>query len=241
MQQPAASCEHRAPKLPNPEPRATEQPSYRATIPPMTLRVGFDLDGVLADMSAALQREEQRLFGAPDVAVSAEAPREARSLTAAQHERLWREVAAIENFWQTLPEVEPGAIAALAARARFERWEVIFLTSRPETAGDTAQLQTQRWLDVNGFDLPSVFVVSGSRGKIADALDLDVVIDDLPENAMDVLSDSQASAILFWRQPPKWFRRVCASTVAGLSARSRSASRSWTPSNGTSRRRCSGG
>ena len=169
----------------------------------MSLRVGFDLDGVLADMSAALHREEQRLFGAPDAAVSPEAPREARSLTAAQHERLWREVAAIENFWQTLPEVEPGAIAALAARARFERWEVIFLTSRPETAGDTAQLQTQRWLDVNGFDLPSVFVVSGSRGKIADALDLDVVIDDLPENAMDVLSDSQASAILFWRQPPE--------------------------------------
>ena len=207
----------------------------------MSLRVGFDLDGVLADMSAALQREEQRLFGAPDVAVFPEAPREARSLTTAQHERLWREVAAIENFWQTLTEVEPGAIAALAARARFERWEVIFLTSRPETAGDTAQLQTQRWLDVNGFDLPSVFVVSGSRGKIADALDLDVVIDDLPENAMDVLSDSQASAILFWRQPPEMVPPVCASTVAGLSARSRSALRSLTPSSGTSRRRCSGG
>jgi hypothetical protein len=167
----------------------------------MTLRVGFDLDGVLADMSAALLGEERRIFGTPDVAATAEAPREARSLTAAQHERLWREVATIENFWQTLPEVEPGAIAALAARARFERWEVIFLTSRPETAGDTAQLQTQRWLDVNGFDLPAVFVVSGSRGKIADALALDVVVDDLPENAMDVLSDSHAAAILFWRQP----------------------------------------
>ena len=167
----------------------------------MTLRVGFDLDGVLADMSAALRREEHRLFGAPDAGASAETPHEAQNLTAAQHERLWRAVATIENFWQTLPEIEPGAVAALAARARFERWEVIFLTSRPETAGDTAQLQTQRWLDVNGFDLPSVFVVSGSRGKIADALELDVVIDDLPENAMDVLSDSRAGAILFWRQP----------------------------------------
>jgi len=168
----------------------------------MTLRVGFDLDGVLADMSAALRREERRIFGAPDAGVSPETPREARNLTAAQNERLWRAVATVENFWQTLSEIEPGAIAALAARARFERWEVIFLTSRPETAGDTAQLQTQRWLDVNGFDLPSVFVVSGSRGKIADALDLDVVVDDLPENAMDVLSDSRAAAILFWRQPP---------------------------------------
>ena len=106
---------------------------------------------------------------------------------------------ATDDFWETLEEVEPGAVAAIARRARDRRWEVIFLTSRPETAGSTPQQQTQRWLQRYGFELPSVFVVTGSRGRIAEALCLDVVVDDLPENCLDVLSDSKATAILVWR------------------------------------------
>jgi hypothetical protein len=44
-----------------------------------------------------------------------------------------------------------------------------------------------------------VFVVQGSRGKIAAALGLDVVVDDRPENCLDVVVDSGARAILVWR------------------------------------------
>ena len=82
---------------------------------------------------------------------------------------------------------------------RERKWEVIFLTSRPETSGDTAQLQSQRWLVERGFPLPSVFVVHGSRGKIAASLQLDVLVDDRPENCLDVAIDSTARAILVWR------------------------------------------
>ena len=63
-----------------------------------------------------------------------------------------------------------------------------------ESAGATAQVQTQRWLQSKGFKLPSVFVVQGSRGRIASALHLDVVIDDRPENCLDVVMDSKARA-----------------------------------------------
>ena len=38
--------------------------------------------------------------------------------------------------------------------------------------------------------------MSGSRGKVASALDLDIVVDDRPENCVDVKADSQARAIL---------------------------------------------
>jgi hypothetical protein len=44
-----------------------------------------------------------------------------------------------------------------------------------------------------------VFVVSGSRGRVATALTLDAVIDDRPENCLDVATDSQATPILVWR------------------------------------------
>src|SRR5262245_61077164 len=120
-------------------------------------------------MDAALKREEERLFGQP-------------GLTGKQHRRLWQAVGAIDDFWETLDEIEHGAVAAVARHARDRRWEVIFPTSRSRTAGSTTQLQTQRWLQRHGFELPSVFVVSDSRGTIAEALDLDVVVDDLPEN-----------------------------------------------------------
>jgi len=125
------------------------------------------------------------------------------NMTARQQRKLWRHVENIENFWETLEELEPGVVKRLAAVAKELRWEVIFLTKRPQTAGSTAQVQTQHWLQSKGFPLPSVFVVQGSRGRIAAALDLHIVVDDRPENCLDVVVDSKARAILVWREDEK--------------------------------------
>jgi hypothetical protein len=122
-------------------------------------------------------------------------------MTMRQQRRLWHHVETIENFWETLEEIEPGVIQQIAGLAADRRWEIIFLTKRPESAGATAQVQSQRWLESKGFRLPSVFVVQGSRGRIAAALNLDIVIDDRPENCLDVVVDSKARAILVWREP----------------------------------------
>jgi len=132
---------------------------------------------------------------APDAAV----PKSLGDLTSTQTRRLWRHVERIENFWETLEEIEPGSIARLAALAATHRWEIIFLTKRPHTVGMTAQLQSQRWLVARGFPLPSVFVVQRSRGAIAASLALDIVVDDRPENCLDVVVDSKARPILVWR------------------------------------------
>ena len=124
-------------------------------------------------------------------------------MTARQTRRLWQHVQSIDNFWETLTELEPGVIARLAAIAADRRWEIIFLTKRPASAGSTAQVQSQRWLQSKGFPLPSVYVVQGSRGRIAASLNLDIVVDDTPENCLDVVVDSQARAILVWREDKK--------------------------------------
>lgn len=126
-------------------------------------------------------------------------PPKASTMTSRQERRLWRHIGTVENFWESLKEIEPGAVARLANIAAERRWEVIFLTKRPGTNGATAQVQSQRWLVSKGFKLPSVYVVQGSRGVIARALDLDFVIDDRPENCLDVVVDSKARAILVWR------------------------------------------
>ena len=124
-------------------------------------------------------------------------------LSSRQQRRLWRHVESIENFWQTLEETEAGIVQRLATVAAECRWEVIFLTKRPQSAGATAQTQTQRWLQSKGFPIPSVYVVQGSRGRIAAALGLDIVVDDRPENCLDVVVDSKARAILVWRDDQK--------------------------------------
>jgi hypothetical protein len=134
------------------------------------------------------------------------------NLTSSQQRELWRHVAATENFWEGLKEIEPGAVAQLGRIAAERRWEVIFLTTRPETAGRTSQVQSQRWLESMGFTLPSVYVVRGSRGAVAAALGLAIVVDDRPENCVDVVADSKARAILLWRkqaaQRPEAARRL---------------------------------
>jgi hypothetical protein len=123
------------------------------------------------------------------------------NLTSKQQRRLWKHVESIENFWETLAEIESGTVKRLARLANDRRWEIIFLTKRPRSAGATCQIQSQRWLVKHGFPLPSVFVVQGSRGRIAAALGLDIVIDDRPENCLEVVTESKARALLVWREP----------------------------------------
>jgi hypothetical protein len=161
-------------------------------------------------MESELVRHARTLFGDPtegsdpsaeqtdEPAADPTKPAIGLNLTRRQQRKLWKHVGTIENFWNTLEEIEPGIVKQIAAVAAERRWEIIFLTKRPETAGLTAQVQSQRWLQSKGFPLPSVYVVQGSRGRIAAALDLDVVIDDRPENCLDVVTDSRARPILVW-------------------------------------------
>lgn len=186
------------------------------------MRIGCDLDGVLADLNRAFTTIARRRYPALDVSavtaaalvaaapgadeeapVASEVPPSPEDVPLAldrrQMDAIWKEICDVTDFWETLEEIEDGAIARLAALAEAQRWEVVFLTSRPRTAGRLVQRQSQRWLDRKGFPMPSVYVVHKSRGKIADALALDVVIDDRPENCLDVALESKARAILVWR------------------------------------------
>jgi hypothetical protein len=209
----------------------------------MPLRIAFDLDGTVADMYFALRREAIAIFGdevlrkaepqsaRPQDAVKTEEAAEQKvdpddtvlhelHLTARQQSELWDHVKKVENFWTTLPELEPGIISRIARAAADRRWEIIFLTTRPSTAGELVQLQSQRWLAAHGFAYPSVYVVHRSRGKIADALGLDAFVDDRPENCLDIAVDSKAKVILIWhgnmKDVPAGARRLGIRPVATI-------------------------
>jgi phosphoglycolate phosphatase-like HAD superfamily hydrolase len=185
------------------------------------MRIAFDLDGVLADLHSAFADASIKLFpqldkaamGSPEVgssppdAETAAAPKPSVPisrtstvpLTSRQTNAVWRSLAEVPDFWESLQEIEPGMIRRLAELSEERRWEMLFVTSRPKSAGRTVQRQSQRWLQHHGFLMPSVYVVHGSRGQIAKALQIDVVVDDRPENCLDVALESQAGSILVWR------------------------------------------
>jgi 5'(3')-deoxyribonucleotidase len=187
------------------------------------LRIAFDMDGTLADLSSAYADVEERLFGAVDEDAKHPAPEvreeeqhsEESAETAAADEmerradqrivartasrnrdRVWRAIEATPDFWTGLEPLEDDAVKRLYELTGEHNWEVFFVTQRPATAGHTVQWQTHKWLVEQGFLTPSVIPLSGGRGKAASALRLDYLVDDTPQNCVDVLSDSSTRAIL---------------------------------------------
>jgi phosphoglycolate phosphatase-like HAD superfamily hydrolase len=215
----------------------------------MSLRIGVDLDGTLADLSAMYHQYEEAIFGEASTAdesdaeignaeeklaeseavgeksarYSAESGEKPADKAAtnngskrkelsdsermrlarqqnSRHESVWRALKNTPDLWTLLKPIEPRAVKDLYAAMLAHKWEVFFITQRPGTAGATVQAQTQKWLMAHGFETPSVLTLTGSRGKAAHALDLDFLIDDLPKNCIDVISDSKCRPILVLRQ-----------------------------------------
>lgn len=176
----------------------------------MGLRVAIDLDGTVADLSRAMHDIAKAKFRKlqttePPVADGAAAAEPTDrptlsdlDLSPSDLDRLWAHVLKIKDFWTTLGEMEDGVVARIQQLADDRRWDVLFITTRPMAAGNTTQVQSQEWLAGKGFRHPSVYVVKGSRGRLAAALDLDAVVDDRPENCLDVATESAARAILVW-------------------------------------------
>jgi hypothetical protein len=178
------------------------------------------MDGVLADFSQAFHEVETRLFGRGE-GISADEPAREEEVQETKARRsedaglregvgveigagegrrrrdlVWRDIQSTPNFWSTLKPIDGSAVRRIHEMMLRHQWEVFFITQRPKTNGETVQRQTQRWLVEQGFDLPSVLVLAGSRGAAAGALRLDYHVDDSAQNCLDVIADSSARPIL---------------------------------------------
>jgi hypothetical protein len=156
------------------------------------LRVAVDLDGVIADFRSAFRQVASHVL-------DRDLDGDDEPMAPTERDRVWGAIARTQNWWATIQPYEPDQIARLYGAAREGRWEVVFMTKRPPSGGECVQVQTQWWLEHHGFLLPAVVTVPGSRGELANALRLDLVIDDLFVNCVEVVSSSPAKAVLMLR------------------------------------------
>jgi len=176
----------------------------------MSLRLGFDVDGVLADFRSAFRETACRCLRR-EVVEEEKAPLSTRDVR-----RVWDHIAETSNWWMQVRPFEPAEIARLYALARASRWEVFFLTKRPPSGGDPVQFQTQWWLEQQGFYLPAVLTVPGSRGELANSLRLDLVVDDQLINCAEIIGASPTKTLLMLREPDPTLTKIATDRGIGV-------------------------
>lgn len=164
------------------------------------MRIGIDVDGVLANFSAdyaklIVETTGRNLFHPGD---TVNPPvwdwEKLRGYTDEEIKDVWKIIKASETFWADLEPLVGGLF--LASRIEWvDKWhDIYYVTAR---VGNDAKWQTEMWLNtVCGVPLPTV-LLSKDKGAVCKALDLNIYVDDNLENIEGVeLHSPQTHAYL---------------------------------------------
>jgi 5'(3')-deoxyribonucleotidase len=175
------------------------------------MRIGIDIDGVLADfnrdyINRCLQVTGRDLFPPRPFEITTWNYPESFGYSAQEVSAVWESIKTDPLFWYGL-EAYPDAgesITQLAYLERVEGYEVYFITARP---GVRVKQQTESWLKglcAMPQYCPTV-LISSHKGICAKALDLDAYIDDKDLNVYDVVQNTDARTFVMDRP---WNRNI---------------------------------
>jgi uncharacterized HAD superfamily protein len=148
------------------------------------LRIGVDIDGVLADFTGLARKLCRHMFNGEPAKdrIQTGWGFDSLGITKEQENQMWRRIDETYNWWQGLdPLPNTDLLSSL-----YTRHQVIFITNRKNGTGWPVELQSAEWLDRH-YDIryPSV-LLSDKKGPLAKALELDYFIDDRDKNVREV-------------------------------------------------------
>ena len=170
-----------------------------------SLRIGVDVDGVLANFNvgykALIERHTPlRLPDISDYYPTTWHYEKAAGISPADEARIWGEIRESSTFWLGLSPY-PDTLSVLDRLSVLGlSHDIYFITSR---VGRECKSQTERWLRYNGWASvasPTV-LISSEKGLCCKALKLTHYLDDRNENVADVLAESPETQTFMLAQP----------------------------------------
>ena len=164
------------------------------------LRIGFDIDGVLANFVRSYQKLFIRLTGEDRfLPGDIEDPPcwdwpTLRGYTEEQTALVWGAIKTDPAFWLNLEPTSDVGLLRLLIRQLERKHDVYYVTSR---VGERAKRQSELWLFSQlryplsvGPEVWPTVLISSEKGECCHALKLDVYVDDNFDNVVDCLKKS---------------------------------------------------
>jgi 5'(3')-deoxyribonucleotidase len=173
------------------------------------LRIGVDVDGVLADFNSSFIERVIKVtgidrFGKGYVPTTWNYP-ESVGYSSEEVSAVWGDIKGDPYFWRNLPPYEhTGQVLTYLSHLQHVGHDVYFITARP---GIVAKKQTEEWLQhksrLQYLAAPSPTVlISNDKGGCASVLSLDIYVDDRVENVFAVSGERGSKCVTFmFRQP----------------------------------------
>lgn len=176
------------------------------------LRIGVDVDDVLADFGHAFHEAAEHVLGRQFPPMPLRWDFSDWGVTEEEREKIWQEIRKTPDFYYLKLRALPTVEEFLPYLSK--RHELYFVSNRKnDVAGFPVREQTEFWLEDRGANIPCVILVH-DKGPIVKCLELDVFIDDKPENLLRIQECSPNTRLFLmngmhnkeFKEPAGWTR-----------------------------------